>query len=338
MKILRGNVVMLASIIRSALVLSLLTTPALAQPWAHKDANGVQAIADAGSRCKVFAAPSVYKALPVMKWSGKCRDGFAEGQGTATFAATSESQPSKTWQGNFHAGFFLGDAMTKGRIEAPGGSTVIVEFPTNAPAEGTYWVVVSLTRDQPLQVCGLGAAEVMIEAPADLANNDDDRLRQMMQRAAVFYRQTCPGPITMRFLVVPPQGQSALATASFGGVEKAIARAQLGTSAPPENISGFSNIATGESDQGKKAAALKDKKNKEIADSRTAWQTLSQKNKVTMWTTPKLIAANPFRYGERIVAFPGRFNEMESPGAAVIRDSQGGYTMVTGLPNDALTK
>lgn len=301
-------------------------------------ADGVKAILDPASQCKVFAAPGVYKPLPAMKWNGKCRDGFAEGQGTATFAATSASLPSKTWQGNFHAGFFLGNAMTRGRIEAPGGSTVLVEFPVASGDDLSYWVVTRLTDSEPLQVCGGGTAEVLIEAPHDLAKNDDDGLRQLMRRAAVFYRQVCPAPVSMRFLVVSPQGRGSVGGIGFGAKEKEIARAQLASDAPPDKLYNFNNYATGESDQGKKTAALEAKKKQDIADSRVAWNVLSQKNKVTLWTTPKLIAANPFRYGDRIVAFPGRFDAMEGPGSAVIRDSQGGYIMVTGLANDALTK
>jgi len=159
-----------------------------------------------------------------------------------------------------------------------------------------------------------------------------------MQRAATFYRQACPGPIAMRFLVVPPQGQQALAEASFGGVQQAIARAQLATGAPPDRLSNFSNIATGDSDQGRKAAALKVKKTQEIADSRAAWQALSQKNRVTMWTTPRQIMSNPFRYGDRVVAFPGRFNRMEGPNAAYVRDAQGGRIVVTGLGSDVFSE
>ncbi len=328
---------MLQSILRSVLIFALLISPALAQPWLNKNA-AVQAMTDAKSNCRVFAPLGVQKALPFVSWSGACRDGFAEGAGTASFAALAGGQPSKTWQGNFHSGFFTGDVKANGQMQAPGGSSVLIEFPTNAPAEGTYWVATNWTRDSPVSTCGVGVAEVLVEAPADLSPNDDARIRQMMSRAVVFYRQACPGPLAIRLVVVPPQGQQGLANASFSGIEKRIAEANVGTSASPDSLSNFKNIATGESDQGKKQAAAKEKKQQAIADGRAAWLALSQKNKVTLWTTPKLIAANPFRYGDRIVAFPGRFNEMEGPGTAVIRDSQGGYTLVIGLSNDALTK
>ena len=50
-------------------------------------ADGVQAMADAKSGCKVFARPSVYRVLPHMSGSGPCRDRLAEGPGTASGAA-----------------------------------------------------------------------------------------------------------------------------------------------------------------------------------------------------------------------------------------------------------
>ncbi len=328
---------MLQSILRSALVLALLVSPALAQPWLNKNA-AVQAMTDAKSNCKVFAPLSVQKSLPFLTWSGACRDGFAEGAGTASFAALAGGQPSKTWEGNFHSGFFTGNVKASGQMQAPGGSSVLIEFPTNAPAEGTYWVVTAWTHDAPVQTCGLGAAEVLVEAPADLSPSDDARIRQMMSRAVVFYRQACAGPITMRLVVVPPQGQQGLATASFSAIEKRIAEAQVGTGASPDSLANFKNIATGESDQGKKQAAAKEKKQQSIADGRAAWLTLSQKNKVTLWVTPQLIGANPFRFGDRIVAFPGHFNEMIEPGVAKISDAKGGRIVVTGVPNDAFAK
>jgi len=293
---------------------------------------------DPAARCAVFAPPPIARPYPHVKWSGLCRDGLAEGKGTASFAATPTAQPSKSWQGNFRNGFFVGDAMVRGSIVPLGDRAALVELPSTAPQEGKIWLHAKLANDgAPLPRCGSGTAEIAIEAAPDLSASDEPRLRRMMQRAALAYRETCPQPLGLRFVVVEAGKRDVLGTGSFGGATDVVARAALVEGAAADAITGFRNIATGESDQGRRSQQFADKRKEERAQSRRNWQDFTRANSVALWVTPKQLDLNPFHYQGRIVALPGQFERMVAPNVALLRDRRWGLVMVSGIPNDLLT-
>lgn len=293
---------------------------------------------DPATRCGVYAVPSVARAYAHMKWSGGCRDGLAEGRGTATFHATAQSQASKSWTGNFRNGFFLGDATVRGGIEPLGERGALIELPHNAPQDGRIFLHARLPADGgPLERCGVGNAELAAEAPADLAAGDEARLRRMMQRAALAYREACPAPLGLLIVIVPASKRQALATGSFGGNTEVMARGRVAEGAAADAITGFQNVATGESDAGRRSQQFADKRQQEREQSRRNWRDFTRANAVAMWVTPKQLDLNPFHYQDKIVALPGQFERMVAPNVALLRDRRWGLVLVSGIPNDLLT-
>jgi hypothetical protein len=314
-----------------AVLLILLTAPIAQAQQTLKPAM------DSAARCGVFALPSTTRPYPHLKWSGACRDGLAEGKGTASFAANADARPNKIWEGNFRNGFFVGQAVLKGRVLPMGDRAALVELPSNAAQEGSLFVVARLSNEnEPLAICGGGVGEIAVEAPHDLAPNDEPRLRRMMQRAALAYRSACPSPLGLRFAIVAAGKRDALAVGSFGGATDVIARGSLVEGGAAEAIHDFRNIATNESDQGRRAQANKDRRQEQRADSRKAWQEFTRASAVAFWVTPKQLDTNPFRYDGKIVAFPARFVRMVAPNTAILRDDRWGEVMVSGIPNDLL--
>jgi hypothetical protein len=310
---------------------SLAAAPALAQ-------TTFKPVVDPAARCGVFAPPQIARPYPQMKWTGPCRDGLAEGKGTASFAATPQSQPNKTWSGNFRNGFFLGEATVRGAIVPFGDRAALIELPHNAPQDGKLWLHARLPSDGgALPRCGVGTAEIAIEAPHDLAVNDEARLRRMMQRAALAYREACPSPLELRLAVVAADKRDALSVGSFEGATEVIARAALAEGAAADAIHNFRNVATNESDQGRRTKAIEDRRKQERASSRRNWQDFTRANAVALWVTPRQLDTNPFHYQGKIVALPGQFERMVAPGTALLRDRRWGLVLVSGLPNDLLT-
>ncbi|MGE0151978.1 MAG: hypothetical protein AB7R90_05120 [Reyranellaceae bacterium] len=309
----------------------------LAASAAAQSAAPPRPLIDPAARCGVFAPAAIARPYPHLKWSGACRDGLADGKGVASFAATAQSPPNKRWEGHFRHGFFVGDAALRGAIVPLGDRAALIELAHNAPQDGTVWLHARLPHDgAPLERCGSGTAELAVEAPADLVASDEARLRGMMQRAILAYRQACPAPLPLLLAVVEQGKRAALGVGSFAGATDVVARASLRQGAPADAIHDFRNVATGESDQGRRGQAIEDRRRQERADSRRNWQDFSRAHGVALWVTPRQLDANPFRYQGRIVAFPSRFVRMLAPGTALLRDDRWGAVMVSGLPDDLL--
>ncbi len=298
-------------------------------------AETVRPLIDPAGKCGVHAAPAITKPYPHLRWSGPCRDGLADGEGVAEFAAMATAKPNKIWRGHFRGGYFVGDTPLAARVEPLGRQNAFVQLPSYPAAEGSAWIHVRVRSDGgPLPRCGEGAAEIAIEAPAGLAVADEKRLRGMMLQAASAYRAVCSSPIVQRFAVVAAGRRAALGIGSFGGATEAIARAEM--LAGKDDLRDFRNIATGESDSSRQAQHYEDKRKERIEESRTAWRDFTRANRVELWVTPRQLETNPFRYEGRTVAFPARFLRMISANVALVRDDRWGEVLVLGVPNDLL--
>jgi hypothetical protein len=293
-------------------------------------------VLDPAARCAVHTLPNIARSTPHLKWSGACRDGLAEGKGIASFAATPTSQASKSFEGYFRNGFFVGETPLKHAVEPLVDRAALIELPSNAAQEGRIWLEAPMDSETGvLARCGRGVAQIAVEAPHDLASNDEPRLRRMMQRAALAYRAACPSPLGLRLFVVPADKRRNLAEGSFGAVG-VVARANLAEGAAADALHKFENVATNESDQGRRTQAIEARRKQERADSRRNWQDFTRANAVAVWVTPKQLDLNPFHYQGKIVALPGAFVRMIAPNTALLRDARYGTVMVSGIPNDLL--
>lgn len=290
--------------------------------------NTLQPLIDAERKCGVFAPPQIAKTYPHVQWNGAvCVNRMAHGEGFVTFARDSATRPLKVWQGNFHFGFFIGDAKVLGTIRPFGESGALVQLPAHTYAEGLPWLLTRLLHDGPLPVCGRGVGEVAIEAARGIVKFEEALLRKMMRNAAIAYRMACPQPIRLRFAVVEAGKLDRLANGSFAGANDVVARGTLAEGAPVDAIDDFYNGAFSPDHE--------KRRDEQHAASRRAWQAFSRANWVVHWVKLPQLAAAPPHYRQKIVAFPARFARMVAPRTALLRDDDG-EVMVRDIPDDAL--
>jgi len=312
-----------AALIATALLALAVMSPASAQ----RQGNTQWAANAPGSSCKVWGPSMLINAGGdqsdyLMRYQGACKDGVAQGRGTATWLYRwADSKVHSTWTGNFVDGIFVGQQPVRSVTGLPGDRFLI-------PLEASTPRVLLLSRSEQtgaLEMCKI--EKVYVEAgtgPNALALDDDEATKAALSQAVDAVRKQCPqaGRLSLEVYAGPVQADA------NGRIQN-----PLVTAAVRENDNAIASY-TNRSSDAKRRAVQSAQRAEQDAASRDRFIDFSRRNSLSTWALSSQLDENPFLFSGQRVGVMLQLERMISPTQAVVRDLReraGGSVLLSGI-------
>ncbi|QEI07089.1 hypothetical protein FXN63_15520 [Pigmentiphaga aceris] len=306
---------------------ALLSMAALSPAHAQRQGNTQWAANAPGSSCKVWGPSMLISAGGdqsdyLMRYQGACKDGVANGAGTATWLYRwVDGKVHSTWKGNFVNGIFVGQQPVRSVTGMPGDRFLI-------PLEGTAPRVLLLSRSEQtgaLDMCKI--EKVFVEAgtgPNALDLENDDATKAALSQAVDVVRKQCPqaGRLSLEVYAGPIQPDA------NGRIQN-----PLVTAAVREDDSALASYNNRNSDA-KRRAVQTAARAEQDAVSRTRFMDFSRRHALSTWALSSQLDENPFLFSGQRVGLMLQLERMVSPNQAIVRDLReraGGSLLLTGI-------
>jgi hypothetical protein len=311
---------------RALIAVAMVAALAAAFPSAAQRQGTTQWAANApGSNCKVWGPSMLISAGGdqsdyLVRYQGSCRNGVANGQGTATWLYRwAEGKVHSTWTGTFIDGIFVGKQPIRAVTGLPGDRFLV-------PLQGHALRVLLLSRSEQtgaLDLCKIEKVLVDAGAGADaLVLDDDDVAKEALLKAAAAARSQCPqaGRLSLEIHAAP------VAPDANGRIQNPLVTAVVSDGG--NTLANYSNRA---SDAQRRAAQTARRADRDLA-SRTRFIDFSRRHGLSTWVLASQVDKNPFLFGGQRVGVLVQLVQMRSPTQAVVRDLR-----ERGAPNLLLT-
>jgi len=313
---------------RAALIsAALLTIAAMSPASAQRQGNTQWAANAPGSSCKVWGPSMLINAGGdqsdyLMRYQGACKDGVAQGRGTATWLYRwADGKVHSTWTGNFVDGIFVGQQPVRSVTGLPGDRFLI-------PLEASSPRVLLLSRSEQtgaLEMCKI--EKVYVEAgtgPNALALDDDEATKAALSQAVDAVRKQCPqaGRLSLEVYAGPVQADA------NGRIQNPLVSAAV-----RENDNAIASYTNRTSDAKRRAVQTSQRAEQDAA-SRTRFIDFSRHHGLTTWALSSQLDENPFLFSGQRVGVMLQLERMISPTQAVVRDLReraGGSLLLSGI-------
>jgi hypothetical protein len=264
-------------------------------------------VPDIDGRCALWAPSMLHQREYAVRYTGACRNGRAEGRGTAEWLYRyAEMKVKASWRGEFRNGVFLDGQEIKGWVEPVPGDRYVVAM-GKLDGAGLYFISRS-PQDGPLALCRIDRVALVLGPSADAG--DDEAVRRLMEDGARFYLAACP-----RESRTPSVGAftEAIAAQPNGLLPEPFARARY--DADSGKLSAYRNDVADQAGEARKRAAFM----KAQDEARARFNEFSLRNGIAAWVTTRQLDENPFRWEGRTVGVIVRLERMLAPDAALVQ-------------------
>jgi len=312
-----------ATLIAAAVLAIAAASPAVAQ----RQGNTQWAANAPGSSCKVWGPSMLISAGGdqsdyLMRYQGACKDGVADGRGTATWLYRwAEGKAHSTWSGNFVNGIFVGQQPVRSVTGLPGDRFLI-------PLESSAPRVLLLSRSEQtgaLEMCKIEKVYVEAGTGANaLALDDDEATKAALSRAVDTVRKQCPqaGRLSLEVYAGPVQADA------NGRIQNPLVSAGV-----RENENAVTSYTNRTSDAKRRAAQTAQRAEQDAA-SRTRFMDFSRRHGLSTWALTSQLDENPFLFNGQRVGVMLQLDRMLSPNQALVRDLReraGGTLLLSGI-------
>jgi hypothetical protein len=303
--------------------LALQALPASAQ----RQGNTQWAANAPGSTCKVWGPSMLISAGGdqsdyLMRYQGACKDGVANGRGTATWLYRwADNKVHSTWSGNFVDGIFVGQQPIRSVTGMPGDRFLV-------PLEGSSPRVLLMSRSEQTGALALCKIEkVLIEAGSGagvLALDDDEATKGALSRAVQIVRSQCPqaGRLSLEVYAGPIQPDA------NGRIQN-----PLVTAGVAENDSAIASYNNRNSEAKRRSTQVAKREELDAA-SRVQFIDFSRRHGLSTWALGSQLDENPFLFSGQRVGIIVQLERMLSPTQALVRDTReraSGSLLLTGI-------
>ena len=277
--------------------------------------------------CEVFASGRLGSSDYVPNYQGGCKNGMAEGQGTATWRIRHAPDAAPVqWQGRFSQGVFLAEAQTVGAQRIPRNShRVLLDLgPLSAPAgaqPGRLWAESQVDGKLPASACQ--PYTLQVSANGSLA--DDALANAWLDQAYSRWLAICPQAaetLKGRNLAIKLHQGTDWKPDSYGNLPNAVVEASksFGTS---------SNDKAKEWTSYRNTAAQQVAQTKREQDDKSALQAnqeriqaFARKTGARQLVPLEALRNNPFRFGEQPILVAVRLTAARTPTEAVVQPAK----------------
>ncbi len=296
------------------LALALCTAWVAAPAWAAPDGVSTGA-------CTVLTAGILKSTDYLYRYEGGCKNGLAEGQGTASWALRhAPDAPATVWKGRFSQGVFLADKQSVGakRLDS---SRVLLDV-GNLPAPkggqaGRLWVESRADDKLPPSVCKTNGLQV--SANGDLA--DDALAKAWLDKAYEQWVAMCPlsaGVPKANFLRISLQSGADWSPDANGNIPSGVAQATKSFSKQPPEWQSYRNEAAQKLAQQQQIQ----QDTKELQGNRDRIQAFAQKSGASQLVSLDALEKNPFRFDKQVILVAIRMGAARTPIEAVVQSAK----------------
>lgn len=293
---------------------------------------------DAKAGCAMWV-PAWMRSPPyILKWSGPCRNGRAEGEGEATLLVHPQDHSPKTLKGRFQDGVFVGARPIPFPFSRLPGNDFLVALGDGGVTGAELWLQQRFGNDGGLTLCDDYAPQVLAVAPPSLSAIDEPAMKSFLAAAARAGLAACPKSRRAQVTVVSWDYRRRVDT-NRSVFEPVLASAEVEPSEREPRLSGYRNDqaeAETRRQRAEQQRARQREREARTAETRIAFDRFAAENGVTRWVKPEQIDFNPFRWQQTVVAFRAQLVRMLSATTALATGEGGAMLVVAGVPPDLL--
>lgn len=282
--------------------------------------------------CKVWT-PSWMRADDfTADYAGECKDELAEGRGRLRILGKNAIVITE-WAGVFHKGAFMGGNPAMDHIALPRDDLLLLLGNSQTDPDAKHWMRITYEQDGTLDICSPYGIDVVTVAPESLSPLEEERIQALMLEAAEMHRAYCKGRATVYVELLARDYQPVAYRDGHTRFVPVIASAQFQLSYNKNEFSMLSYV----NEEARQAASQKRQQERQAkqeeltAAAKARFATFSQQHGVRAWLKLDQLEANPFRWQDKVIAFPGHFERMVSVSTALISSPRGFDTRSHGL-------
>lgn len=293
---------------------------------------------DAKAGCAIWVPAWMRYPPYLLKWSGPCQNGRAEGEGEATLLVHPQDHSPKTLKGRFQDGVFVGARPIPFPFSRLPGNDFLVALGDGGVTGAELWLQQRFGSDGGLELCDDYAPQVVAVAPPSLSAIDEPAMKGFLAAAARAGLAACPKSRRAQVTVVSWDYRRRVDT-NRSVFEPVLASAEVEPSEREPRLSGYRNDQA-EAETKRQRAEQQRQRQRErearTAETRVAFDRFAAENGVTRWVKPEQIDFNPFRWQQTVVAFRAQLVRMLSATTALATGEGGAMLVVAGVPPDLL--
>ena len=274
--------------------------------------------------CEVFSSGQLRNNDYVFSYDGGCKNGAADGQGTATWRLRhAPDAPPVQWKGKFSQGIFLADKYTVGakRINS---SRVLLDLgplAAKGAAAGRLWVEGRVEGKLPPSACE--PVSLQVSAQGNLA--DDAVAKAWLEQAYAHWVAACPGApaaLNGRNLGIKLHQGTEWAIDSYGNIPSGVAEAwkplRTGADGKTPAWQSYRNQAAQQQAQQQRDQQV----SADLQANKDRIYAFARKHGARQLVTLDALTTNPFRYGDQPILVAVRLLTARTPIEAIVQPAK----------------
>ena len=275
----------------------------------------------ASGSCEVVVAGIMRTSDYIYRYEGGCKNGLAEGQGTASWQLRhAPDAPPTTWKGRFSQGVFLENKHTVGARRVDNTRVLLDMGSMPAPQgaqPGRLWAESRVEGKLPASACQpLG---LQVSANGNLA--DDALARDWLDRAYAHWQSLCPdGAAAVKggFLRVSLQRGGDWSPDSNGNIPSGVVQATKQLRKQPPEWSSYRNEASQQ-----QARLQQDQQDaKDLQANRDRIHAFAKKTGAGQLVSLEALEKNPFRFDKQVILVAVRMAAARTATEAVVQPAR----------------